>query len=221
MLAADESSPLARPEELFSALADGQIDAAQLDFGCKAWASDTAARFSWHAYHLIGDVLRCEDLSSAPQRDEAFLQRLRLRLAQEPAVARPDGAGVVAMPVQPARVDPAPMPRRRVFGSWPIPAALAAGVAALATSLLMQPPTVQPAPDLAMAPAPIGAATAEATPRASTGQSIPQMIAADNAVVRSARLDRYLRAHRDYGAVQPASLPGGSGRGVEPVSFER
>jgi len=36
-----------------------------------------------------------------------------------------------------------------------------------------------------------------------------------------AQLDRYLRAHRDYATALPGSLPGGSGRSIATVSFER
>jgi hypothetical protein len=39
-------------------------------------------------------------------------------------------------------------------------------------------------------------------------------------MVRDAQLDRYLRAHRDYGT-GPGSLPGGSGRSLATVSLER
>jgi hypothetical protein len=40
-------------------------------------------------------------------------------------------------------------------------------------------------------------------------------------VVRDAQLDRYLRAHRDYATALPGSLPGGPGRSIATVSFER
>jgi hypothetical protein len=40
-------------------------------------------------------------------------------------------------------------------------------------------------------------------------------------VVRDAQLDRYLRAHRDYGTALPGSLPGGPGRSISTVSLER
>ena len=44
---------------------------------------------SWHAYQLIGDVLRSEDLAAEPAADEAFLVALRARLADEPVVLAP------------------------------------------------------------------------------------------------------------------------------------
>ena len=46
------------PRRWLSALADGQADAAEP--ACGLWRDDAAARQTWHAYHLIGDVLRSE-----------------------------------------------------------------------------------------------------------------------------------------------------------------
>ena len=75
---------------LISALADGEADPGESARGVSAWADGSSeARRSWHVYHLIGDVLRSEDLASAPARDQVFLERLRLRLADEPVVTVP------------------------------------------------------------------------------------------------------------------------------------
>ena len=118
----------ADPRWLLSALADGEADAATTERGCAAWAgADAAARQSWHAYHLIGDVLRSDDLASAPARDQAFLDRLRVRLADEPAILAPQPLPRVATPSAPAR-------SRR---GWALPMAMAAGVMALAVGLVV------------------------------------------------------------------------------------
>jgi sigma-E factor negative regulatory protein RseA len=202
----------AEARQLISALVDGEADAGDLARGCAAWAmGDADARRCWHAYHLIGDVLRSEDLASAPARDRAFLQTLRLRLAREPAVPVP--------PPLPARTGDAPgVPRRRPV--WVLPAAMAAGVMALATGLVLTlGPTAQPgAAGPAMAAAP-SAARVAALDSGSPPQ--PEPAAVGSRVLRDAQLDRYLRAHREYGAALPGSLPGGSGRSVSTVSFER
>jgi sigma-E factor negative regulatory protein RseA len=101
----------ADPRELLSALADGEPDA--LEGGCSAWRDDAGARAAWHAYHLIGDVLRSDELAAPGARDAAFLAALRTRLAAEP---------VVLAPVRPRR-------RRQV---WVLPTAAAAGFMAVA-----------------------------------------------------------------------------------------
>ncbi len=194
------------PRWLLSALADGEADAAESGGGCAAWAAgNAAARERWHAYHLIGDVLRSEDLASAPRRDRAFLERLSQRLDTEPAV-------LVPQPLQAAT--PA---RRR---AWLMPAALAASVMALATVLVV---TVGPAGEnsastLAAAPtAPTVMAVA-----ASAAPALAEVVAPSGGrIVRDAQLDRYLRAHRDYATALPGSLPGGSGRSITNVSLDR
>ncbi len=54
-------SPKPAPQDYdwLSALADGDVHA--LDGACGLWRDDAAARKTWHAYHLIGDVMRSEE----------------------------------------------------------------------------------------------------------------------------------------------------------------
>ena len=191
---------------LMSALADGEADAAEVGRGCAAWSSAPGARERWHAYHLIGDVLRSEDLAAQAGRDRAFLQRLSARLDAEPAVLAPQPLPAAA---------PAPARRR----GWALPAAWAAGVMALATVLVVAigPGGGAPAP-ATLAAAPQSAPAAGAAPAATT---VAEVVPPGGRVVRDAQLDRYLRAHRDYANALPGSLPGGSGRSVATVSFER
>jgi hypothetical protein len=56
------------------------------------------------------------------------------------------------------------------------------------------------------------------------GASAPAAVApvpVGTVLVRDAQLDRYLRAHREYGAAQPVSLPVASRRDLEPVVYGR
>ena len=189
---------------LLSAMADGQADATEVARGCAAWAdADGDARQRWQAYQLIGDVLRSDDLACAPARDRAFLQRLSARLDDEPAVLAPRPLPVAA----------------KGRPGWVMPVALAAGVMALATVLVL---AVGPdggaasAPTLAAAPA--GGAQATVQPASTT---VAEAMPPGGRVVRDAQLDHYLRAHRDYAAALPGSLPGGSGRSIATVAFER
>jgi TorA maturation chaperone TorD len=75
------------PRGWLSALADGQADATEP--ACGLWRDDAAARQTWHAYHLIGDVLRSEELAREPGRDAAFVAALRADIA-ELGLARDD-----------------------------------------------------------------------------------------------------------------------------------
>lgn len=199
------------PRWLSSAMADGEADAAELVRGLAAWDSaDPRMRQSWHAYHLIGDVLRSEDLASPPEHDHRFLERLCLRLDDEPAVLAP-------RPLAPA------LPTRR-SRSWLMPAALAAGVMGLATVLVssLTPGGGTPAPLLAAAPyKDTAVATVTPTAVAPVAAQVAEVVPPGGAVLRDAQLDRYLRAHRDYATALPGSLPGGSGRSIATVSLDR
>lgn len=133
-----------------SALADGQADA--LPQALRAWAESGQARQQWHALHLGGDVLRSDDLASPAGRDEAFLQKLRLRLDREPVPLAP----------QPLSV-PAPAVRSRL--RWRMPAAAMAGVVVVAGVLVLaRPGGGEAGPALAGSPAPATAAPGAVLP---------------------------------------------------------
>jgi len=200
----DESRNEPAPDErgaLMSALADG--DAAALQRGCALWRDDAQARATWHAYHLIGDVLRSEDLANRPSRDAAFLAALRTRLADEPVVLAPQPAAAAA-----AR-------RRPVWQPWLMPAAVAAGFMAVAGVLVVTriAGPVADGPVLAASPAPNTALTL-----AGNAAPVAQPLVIEGRLIRDARLDSYLRAHREALGGAPYALPGGVPRNVETLA---
>ncbi|MGL6108791.1 MAG: sigma-E factor negative regulatory protein [Rubrivivax sp.] len=201
------------PRWLMSALVDGELDAADCGRVCAAWAeASSEARSGWHAYHLIGDVLRSDDLASPPGHDQAFLERLHARLAEEPAVLAP-----TPMPIAAAATV-----RRSGRAAWAMPAAMAAGVAALAVGVVL---TLDSGAGAGGATPVLAASQVAATIAAAPGQPQPAPVleasAQGSRIVRDAQLDRYLRAHREYGAALPGSLPGGSARSITTVSLDR
>lgn len=107
------------PAAWLSALADGQAHAA--DRACSHWRDDAQARKTWHTYHLIGDVMRSEELARPAAGDAAFLAGIRSRLATEPVVLAP---APMAAPV-----------RRRP--AWLLPMAAAAGFVMVAGVLVV------------------------------------------------------------------------------------
>jgi sigma-E factor negative regulatory protein RseA len=134
-----------------SALMDGE---ASTDGGadsvatvCRRWREDADARTHWHSYHLIGDVLRSDDLGQRSAADAAFLQAVRARLAQEPVVLAPTAPPVAVSPpiAEPAVVNgatPTTAPRRTPFHlrRWAAPVGMAAGVALVAGAVLVTRP---------------------------------------------------------------------------------
>ena len=109
-----------RKRELLSALMDGQASPAEMDSACAQWRDDVDARASWHAFHLIGDAMRSEELATPAGRDAAFLKALRARLATEPVL-----------------LAPAPRPRISVWRRLAAPAAMAAGFAAVSSAVIV------------------------------------------------------------------------------------
>ena len=75
-----DSDANAAARERLSALVDGELDGAALPQACAQWRENEPHRASWHAWHLIGDVLRSEDLAQSPSRDATFLAGFRARL---------------------------------------------------------------------------------------------------------------------------------------------
>ena len=166
-----------------SALADGEGDRASLLVACAQWRGDGELRARWQAYHLIGDVLRSEELAAGAHRDAEFLGALRQRLAQEPTVLAPER----------------PRAQRPAGWAWKAPAAVAAGFMAVAGALVV----VQDAPSLpGMGSAgtlaqSLGGTTAPVA-RVTAPAVEPQALVADGQLLRDARLQRYFAAHQQF-----------------------
>jgi sigma-E factor negative regulatory protein RseA len=177
-----------------SAAADGDREA--LAQACQAWRGDAQARADWHAYHLIGDVMRSDELAAPAARDAAFLDGLRTRLAAEPAV------------LAPVRTEP-----RQVMQGWRLPAAVAAGFMAVAGVLLVSrlsaPAAEMSAQTLAAANLPSPVVTVGL---GAVQQQAPQV---GGAVIRDPRLDEFLRAHQSAKGGFAGAMPGSSLRRVD------
>ena len=201
-----------------SSLMDGDADGAAVQKASARWRDDPAARSTWHAYHLIGDVLRSDDLASPPGHDAAFMAALRSKLAAEPALLAPSVAASPAASAAPAVVKP----QRRQ--AWLMPAAMAAGFVAVASVLLV---TRQSAPEPSATPLlASGSAATDGVQRVATlpVTGSPLVLGGapgDARMVRDAQLDAYLRAHRGMRGGAAAALPGGELRGLETVSVRR
>lgn len=168
-----DSSDVRRQQ--LSSLMDGDLADGDAAAACALWRHDPQARSDWHAYHLIGDVLRSDDLAAPAARDAAFLQALRQRLADEPVPLAP---APLQWPAAPAPQGVPASVRRRGRHWLMAPAAVAAGFVAVAAVMVVT-RVVEPsaAPMLA-------------------GVDKPPAAAASAVLVRNTQLDRYLAAHR-------------------------
>ena len=199
-----DPDPHAVARERLSALMDGELDAAAAAQACAQWTESDRSRSAWHAYHLIGDVLRSDDLACDPAREAGFLQAFRARLAAEPVVLAPQpiewaGRGAGA----PAGAGGANGASGRRW-SWVVPSAVAASFVAVAGGLaLTRGPTVpQASPELAQI-------RAAAVPAVATAGLVsePQVYIANGQLIRDARLDSYLAAHKQFAGSTVLGVP--------------
>lgn len=201
--------------ERLSALADGELDGEEAARLMAEPAHESGGlHATWQTYHLIGDVLRGGE-QTAVHASAGFLSRLQGRLAQEePLVAvRP----VPSLPVaEPVVVQHVAEPANDASFRWKMVAGCAsfAAVAALAWSVVGGAGSVAPQPQLAAAPAPsIQAAADQPAVAALTAASQiveqPVTLASGEAQVmlRDARLDELLAAHKQAGGSSALQMP--------------
>ncbi|MBQ0958376.1 sigma-E factor negative regulatory protein [Ideonella sp. 4Y11] len=173
-----------------SALCDGEARGPELDAALQAWRDDAPqARQRWHAYAVIGDVLRSDDLCPrGADHDAAFLARFQQRLAQEPVVlAR-------APEARPAASRAAVRTWRRLSA----PMAMAAGVMTVVGVAVMMRPGAPEATGAGTQLAQTGAGVQQVS---QTSPAAPRGVAAagpagSDVLLRDPLLDRYLEEHR-------------------------
>ena len=178
--------------ERLSALADGELGKEELLLLLQACKDDDAAAGNWGAYHVIGDVLRSPFLA-AGRSSPAFLQRLnerledeRTRMVQEP----------VPVSLNVARRESAA--NDSIF-RWKLAAGFASltavGAIAWSSAAMM---SSSPGAQLAKAPV--------------VNQSaLPVLVVASpqGPMVRDARLEELLAAHRQLGGASVLQAPSG------------
>lgn len=198
--------------ERISALVDGQLDGNALAHTVALMASSGEARAAWHAYHVVGDVLRCPDLADCG-RDQMFMARLRQRLAQVDPTGVPELAVAddAAPALASARALPLESVQMRVMPGLAAQSAndavvrwkwLAAAASLMAVAVLgWHVSTLSPA----LAPA---LATAPANPAPTMAGTAPAGTAA-LVMLRDPRLDELLAAHRQFGGTSALQMPAG------------
>jgi sigma-E factor negative regulatory protein RseA len=217
----DSEEANASAHERLSALLDGELDAGAVGRACAQWRESAESRATWHTYRLIGDVLRSDDLAGDPARDAGFLGALRARLAAEPVVLAPRSIAAEPAPVAASVVAThAGGGTGRVNHGgrrwhWIAPTAIAAGFVAVAGVLTLtrvagEASNRAAGTDIARAAAPasIAAPLTAATliGPASLGTE-PQAFVASGQVIRDARLDRYLTAHKQFAGSSALGVP--------------
>ena len=174
-------------QEMISALADGQLRGEAMERVIQTVATQDQARAAWHTYHLIGDVLRSGELpiGTAPAR---FLAGFQVRLEREQAKV------VVTNPVMPVAASLLPRPQTQVAHSSTEAAndgsfrwKLVAGVASLAAVAAIGWTTIG---GISRGESQLAKAAVETSIASAERPTV---------MIRDARLDEKLAAHRQFG----------------------
>jgi sigma-E factor negative regulatory protein RseA len=192
--------------EQLSALVDGQLQGDAFAQTVDWLGQADEARSTWHAYHVVGDVLRAGQAIDS-SRDSVFLARLKLGLQQE--TRRPISFDAPDMNPELALTEEADSPinlktesANDRFFRWK----WVAGLASLAVVSVIGWQAVSVGND------PHGAAQlAQATTPAITSVGTVQPLDAGGAVVmiRDPQLDALLAAHRQFGGTSALQMPAG------------
>jgi sigma-E factor negative regulatory protein RseA len=203
MLTDSEQRLAARERQ--SALVDGELGGLAVAQACGEWRESAETQSTWYAYQLIGDVLRSDDLAGDPAHDARFLAAFRARLATEPVVLAPQPLESSLVAAQPSLAGVANGAQGGRW-SWKLPTAVAAGFMAVAGVLVLTgaPGTL---PVLSG-----GDKLAQVAP------AEPKTLVANGQLIRDARLDRYLDAHKQFAGSSALGVPSGFLRAATAVS---
>lgn len=202
---------------ILSALADGDATDGESARAFQAWREDEDARCTWHAYQLIGDVMRSDDLAAEPAADESFLVALRARLATEPVVLAPSAEEPVAAPVValPAAANARAAGWAR--GRWQAPMAMAAGFLAVIGGISIVRPFGHAGSDASLALATSPAHVTAAASSSPVGAMAGVVATSAQTKADADQLAPYLAAHRQSTMNGAFQMPGGDIRNVSLV----
>jgi len=193
-----------------SALADGEVQDAELDRLLAEHARGNEALETWHSYQVIGDVLRASAPAVVTKTPQDFLAGIHARLQAEPAQIQPEPLQSVLVPadadayVVVAGHVRAPAANDALF-RWKMVAGLAslAAVMAVSWTLLGTSPsgaggTGGAGPQLAFVANPLAQEPAAVVVNTSQGP-----------LIRDAQLEALMAEHRQHGGMSALQMPAG------------
>jgi len=183
--------------ELISALADGQLREKAFVRTVEWLADDEEARLTWHAYHVVGDVLRSGD-AMVSDRDSAFVTRLKQSLRQEaPRASSVNATDLIALNAITTGAGGIKLPDTKAANDSRFRWKLLAGLASLAAVSVIGWHTVGAWGDQRGAPqlAQVSVQT--------FAEGEPQVM------IRDPQLDALLAAHKQFGGTSALQMPAG------------
>jgi sigma-E factor negative regulatory protein RseA len=184
-----------------SALADGQLQGADLVAAVAVTRADPDAHASWHAYHLVGDVLRSADwVQETGTSPSAFMASFQARLAAEPALTTVPNVLVLPVP-PPLSVSIASPPYGEAANAsvfrwrWAAGLASVCAVTAIAWGVLGSMGT--------------GGMGSVATVAQGITSSTNPVSTSPMVMIRDPHLDALLAAHKQFGGTSALQAPAG------------
>lgn len=205
-----------------SALLDDELASGELDVALAEFAAHSEGRSSWHAYQVIGDVLRASGPAVTACAPQVFLAGIHTRLQAE---QMPETFSAERPSVWPAEPPSAAGTDRSVAANdavfrWK----LLAGVASLAAVMAVSWTVLGSAPGgagggggagpqlaLTSPSAPMAGVTTDAA-RMAAAQPAPGALVINTAqgpLVRDAQLEALMAEHRQFGGVSALQMPAG------------
>lgn len=199
-----------------SALADGQLQGIPFDDALALFEDAHAgarARATWHAWHVVGEVLRSSEGVSC-RKDADFLARLTSALQQEPGLLPEAGAAPALVPGPMITIDASVLASRQTVVRqnsanepvfyWKWVAGLSSVAAALALSWnLVGGSVVAPDAQLALVTPQVALPAVVAVQAATPAQ------AGSDVMLRNPQLDALIAAHSQLGGSSALQMPSG------------
>jgi len=183
------------PAELVSALADGELRGEALVQAVQWLQENDDARANWHAYHLVGDVLRSGELAALGTNDAAFVARLRSRLQGDvPFGSRGMAIDLTATDARAESLQG--LSQHEVANDASFRWKLVAGFASVAAVVVVGWQLV------------VGVNASSGTPQLARVEVLPTQEQAQ-VMIRDPRLDQLLAAHRQSGGISAFQMPAG------------
>ena len=192
-------------QEMISALADGQLQGEAFARGVQAITGDPAGREAWQTYHLIGDVLRSGELA-AGTAPALFMKRFQRRLAQEPGFAINSIASRAQPVLAKGQFDSKKLAANDASFRWK----LAAGFASLTAVAVIGWTAAGGLGGLTGKPEQAQLAGALTGPGTLPAPQAGILANTERGpMIRDARLDELLAAHRQFGGASALQMPSG------------
>lgn len=194
--------------ERISALVDGQLRADELVLALAELQSSADARADWDTFHVLGDIMRTGD---ARQRahDAQFVARLRQRMADSAV----EMVAVPALSISKTS-ESGSQPRSANDGSWRrVVGLFSVLVAAVLVWQELSPVNPAVTSHMAQQAVPVVPVKQEVVPVAeTTRQTVTALVDGSESpgvMIRDARLDAILLAHRQFGGISALPMPAG------------